>query len=547
VGLDAVRIASIPRVDELQHAEADARRMTEALRIDPRAPPLRETQGAALRALADARPPKGLVGPIGVGHGKTLIAMLAASVVTPRPSRPVWLVPPPLLPQARRDLVQWGRRYRVNPALEVVPYSALSATSGSGLLDEYRPDLLVMDEAHLLRHRSSARTRRVLRYARRNPSTRFVALSGTLTAKSLYEMAHLLELCLRESTPAPLDDNTLRRWDSVVSVDGEPTHADRLSMSSLLRWAGTDDPREAFARRLRSTPGVVASGAGALGTSLLVQLVSTPLPEAIVEALDALEDTWTLPDGRELVSASEKALAARSLRIGFFQRHVWPNGVDTEWLERRSAWASIVSSYLSHGGREGLDSPALLERAAEAGRLQRSTRVTWEAWKAVRDRPGPESVPEWLDDTPLRHALAYTLDTHPRAIVFYQSKGVEDRLEALGFPTYGNGSDTPPPTVDFPCASIFVHGKGKNMQAWSRSVVLEPPTSGHVWEQLIGRTHRPGQAADLVIVDAVNAAHALWKARRDAEYIRGVTKTEQKLLFASYGAVKAGFDARGPS
>ena len=533
--LDLARIVSTPRVDEMRDPEADARAMTEALRLDPEADPLRPTQGAALRALRDQPTPKGLIGSIGVGHGKTLIAFLAASVVSC--ARPVVLVPPALLPQAHRDLTTWRKRYRMHPALRVLSYSALSATSGGSLLGEHRPDLLIMDEAHLLRHRSSARTRRVLRYARRNPSTRFVALSGTLTAKSLYEMAHLLELALREETPCPLNDGTLRRWDAVVSVGGEATYEDRVSMRSLLRWAGTDNPREAFQARLRATPGVVATTDGALGTSLLVNRVEMPLPEAVIEALDTLTESWTLPDGRELVEASEKAHATRCLRLGFFYEQTWPNGVDLDWLEARSSWSRVVSHYLSHGGREGMDSPALLARAAEAGRLQASARSAWEAWRETRKRPGPTPTPVWVDDAPLRRALAYALDTHPRAVLVYQSRAVEERLEGLGWPTFGAGTDTPPADLDFPAVSLAVHGKGKNMQAWSRLVVLEAPTAGAVWEQLIGRVHRPGQVADLCVVDVVNGAHALWAAQTDAAYIEATTGQRQKLAYASWGDV----------
>ena len=531
--LDVIRITSIPRVDELASAADDADRMTKALAGHDDTPSLRLVQGAALRCLSLQAPPKGLVGLIGVGHGKTLIALLAPSVVPCE--RPVVLVPPPLLPQAHRDMLVWGEHFPFHENLEVLPYSRLSATSGAHILDELKPDLVVLDEAHLLRHRTSARTRRVLRYARQNPSTRFVVLSGTLTGKRLYEMSHLMELALREDSPTPLHDMVLAQWDAVVGVDGEPTYEDKNSMQALLDWAGEDSPRRAFQQRLRSTPGIIATTEGAIGTSLLCRVIKTDMPPVVADAIKKLNDDWVLPDGTEIVEASAKALALRCLRMGFYYRAVWPDGEpDEEWLRARSAWHRVVTHYLRYAGRAGLDSPALIEKHAREGRMNAAVQLAWGAWSKVKDRPGPEPEAVWLDDRPLRAALAVALTEHPRAVIVYQSHAVEERLRTLGFDVYGAGTDTPKGTEDFPCVSLHVHGKGKNMQAWPNMVVLEPPASGAVWEQLMGRIHRPGQTADLCTVDVVNPGNSMWRAQEDAAYIQETTGQGQKLCYCSW-------------
>jgi hypothetical protein len=69
-------------------------------------------------------------------------------------------------------------------------------------------------------------------------------------------------------------------------------------------------------------------------------------------------------------------------------------------------------------------------------------------------------------------------------------------------------------------------------------LVLTPPTSGTVWEQLLGRTHRPGQESDEVEVwvyrHTTELKQAIVKATADAEYQRGTTGNDQKLLNATY-------------
>ena len=64
------------------------------------------------------------------------------------------------------------------------------------------------------------------------------------------------------------------------------------------------------------------------------------------------------------------------------------------------------------------------------------------------------------------------------------------------------------------------------------------PSSGKVWEQLLGRTHRPGQGADVVEVHIYQHTgaykQALSSAIKDAEYIQDTTGSGQKLLYCTY-------------
>jgi hypothetical protein len=86
-------------------------------------------------------------------------------------------------------------------------------------------------------------------------------------------------------------------------------------------------------------------------------------------------------------------------------------------------------------------------------------------------------------------------------------------------------------------ASIPAHGTGKNLQRYARNLVIHPPSGGDTWEQLIARTHRPGQEADEVRFDVYLHAFELRKAfddaRRLARYLEDTTSQPQKLLYAN--------------
>jgi len=91
--------------------------------------------------------------------------------------------------------------------------------------------------------------------------------------------------------------------------------------------------------------------------------------------------------------------------------------------------------------------------------------------------------------------------------------------------------------------SIDAHGTGKDLQGYANHLVTTPPASGVKWEQLLGRSHRPGQLADEVAFQVY--AHtretegSFRNAVRDALYIEQTTGQKQKLNYAD----RLGFDS----
>ena len=542
---DADRIAALPVVKPAVDVDAvSARYLTPAgaaagVRLRP----------AQARALEALRLYGGLLGPIGTGHGKSLITLLAP--VATGAARPLLLVPANMRGPLEQERKKFAEHWRLAENLRVVSYSALSVESGANLLDEYRPDLIVADEAHNLRHMTSARSKRLVKYFLANPSTKFAALSGTLTARSLYDYAHIAELALRDGSPLPLERFDLDAWARIVDADQEPqSNSDYLCFQAIYpEWRGAGAERRAtarkrFAARLTSAPGVVATSDASVGASLLFSEVKVQPCERIRSAIKELEKTWTRPDGEELPDAMSTARVGKQLSLGFYYRWKWKQGEpDLDWLTARNRWAAWVRVMLTQE-RPELDSPLRVRKAVEAGRLNDARgRALLDAWKAQEDKPEPDVEPVWLSDAIVRAAVQWAiqrLEEGVGGIVWYHERAVGERLAAYGLPLYDAGVEAPRAWDEAPvfAASITAHGTGKNLQPWAHNLILSWPASGSTAEQLVSRTHRAGQKADEVYVDYV--AHtrylrsALYQSRRDARYIEASMNTPQRLCYGSW-------------
>lgn len=526
----------------------------------------------------------GLLGPIGVGHGKTLLDMLAPMVAYEAfgARRVVLLLPPNLKRQFLE--VDWhyygqhwnlpnlaeGRFYTPDrPFLFVIAFSELSGAKSTELLSGLNLDALVVDEAHSVRNRSAARTKRFLRLFKDKPNTRLFCWSGTLTSRSLRDYGHLSAFALRDGSPVPLHWPALEAWAGALDASDLPTPAGRL-----LSLGENGDARDRFQGRLVSTPGVVSSGdAASCQASLIISERKVHVPAQVAVALDQLEETWQRPDGDELVDALSKARCARELSSGFYNRWTWPRGekvaVIEAWLEARKNWHKELREKLKKGGAH-MDSPLLCTRAAirwyegythvkrdadgrELGRTQippfqrNGPLPTWEAehwprWREVRETAQPETEAVWLDDFLVKDALEW-LKLGP-GLLWYEFVPFAERLlvsaRAIGAPvTFAGPGKSGDGVVlglrgdERVVASSRAHGTGKNLQMFARNLFANPQSDGAGWEQNLGRTHRAGQLADEVTVEVYRHteafASAVEKARDLSEYIEGTLGTTQRL------------------
>jgi hypothetical protein len=503
-------------------------------------------------SLIDAHMANGFLGPIGVGWGKTLILLLMAEAMDSE--RAVLLVPPQLRDQLTREIDElYGKHFNlpIDRIVRVVAYSELSLAKNAELLDELNPDLIVADEVHNLKRPQSARTKRFLRYMRENPHCRFCGMSGTMTNRSVKDYAHLLELALRKNSPLPGTYKELLDWAGALDVNP----AKMMMPGVLMQFCeGTENARQGYRRRLVETLGVVATVEGALGTSILVRNIAPEIiPGPVLEALQEVEDNWAY-NGEEFSDPLAMWRFRRQMSCGFYYRWVWPDGKpDVEWLEARSAWKKAAREKIKLG-RKGMDSEFLVASAAERWRQKTQegqefkTDVTlfeceeWIAWKAVKGRykPTPPTEAVWISDFVAVDAIrrAKELVKAGRKVIIWYTHGIiGNRLAELsGYSHYGAGTDASPTKEDVIICSIATQGTGKNLQHYNHNIIVTIPTSGMIFEQLAGRTHRPGQLDDLVTIDYYDHTESLDKHMsdviEDALYIQDSTGQRQKILYA---------------
>lgn len=516
------------------------------------APTLKPIQSAMI---IEAAQNNGAFLAVGVGQGKTLASFLMHDALQAKLT--VLLVPPALRDKTLEfDLPELTKHFKLpsvyraedfepgKSGVYVLGYSEISQTNASDLLDRIRPDLIVADEVQSLRHKKSARTRRFLRFMRKNPC-RFVAMTGSPIARSILDFAHLIELCLGKNSPVPCDYSSLSAWADAIDNEGQPDAMGIGALSMLCEDGET--ARSGFQRRFKETHGVIVTEESAVSIPLEIREYPVIPSQAVLTALAKLEQEWAW-DGEEFTNALDISRLQRQLAQGYFWRAVWPGGIpDREWIEKRNAWQRAIRQRLSHQNRVGQDSPALLEAMAEAGSW---TCQEWADWLTVRDRPEPKR--QWVEVSQYLIDLAMVWVASTQAGIIWVNTPVLGRwLEARGIKYYGEGQDKElnahaetslhalqsnrqaPITI---ACSVQAHGTGKNLQAWRNNLFLFPMSQGPLFEQAIGRTHRPGQLHALVCADvllpSLGAINAWAQANLDALMAYETAGLPQKLLEA---------------
>jgi len=523
------RVRDIPRrVWELD-AENLAGELSDILRAPGGTMQLRPVQAAALYEIGTVG---GFFGPLRVGAGKTLITLLAGRVAFAK--RPLLLVPASLIEKTRRDAEAMGEHWEFDLP-RMFSYEWLGRAQAAEALANFAPDLIIADEAHKLKNPRAAVTRRVKRYMHQNPQTKFCAMSGTITKRSLHDYAHLL-FWTHENPPIPTRYTDLERWaDALDERKGQTRRAhpgalrelcDPFELAIFERDA-RQGARLAFRRRLTETPGVVATSETPIDASIRVRAVEPPPSRGIEDAFDNLRRNWETPDGWPISDALGMFRHARELALGFY--YVWDPRPPRHWLEARKAWARFVRGVLSRSRK--LDSELQVRR-------EHADAPECKEWIAVRDEFKPNTVPQWIDDSAVEFCAGF------EGIIWTEHTHFAERLAKVsGLPYYGrkgqdhNGRAIEDHKPGAPMiASISSNGTGRNLQAWANNLIASMPANGLQVEQLMGRTHRDGQTADEVCFDIlINCAEhvgAYHQSIADCQYTLDTTGSPQKILLA---------------
>jgi hypothetical protein len=508
-------------------------------------------------ALHEIRVYGGLLGPIGVGHGKTILDLLAPMAMKDCKDV-VLLVPPGLVGQLKREYLLVGEHFemptiilhgnpakpfnvlqpdypdgRKRPVLHILPYSRLQGHRNTVKLKQLAPDFIIADEVHKLRNPETATTSRVLKYFDDHADCRFAGWSGSITDSSIKDYGHLANLALRARSPLPRNR---------VDIDDWARHIDPVDYPApegALTQLGRPGERviEAFHRRLVETGGIVATTTSAIDCDLSIEEMHAPeVPEVIARALHDLRSTWCRPDGEELLDALSVARTARELACGFHYYWHFPHvngkpqdtGTILEWLDARKCYRSEMREELKPR-HDYLDSPYLLTLAAmrECGELNiprcpanedpnewerahpKWKSMYWERWRDVKPLVKYVTRANRLDDY-LAAAAAEWAQSNT-GVVWYDAREFGQWIAELAeLPQYGggptggglldeNGNITEDGSRSV-ILSLKAHGTGRDglQQHFCTQLVGQPPPSATLWEQMLGRLHRLGQTAPLV-------------------------------------------------
>lgn len=561
---DFRRIRDLPRRrwQEWPHLEELTREMTRYCAAPGGTMALKPVQAVALGELMTRR---GLFAPIRVGGGKTLISLLAGLVTGA--ARAVLLVPASLLEKTRREAYQLARHWRIRP-VHLHSYEKLSRDYDDHILGRIRPDLVIADEAHRLKNTRAGCTRRVRAYLQKDPETKtFVALTGTITNRSLRDYNHLLKWSLKMSAPTPLEFDEFRIW--CQALDERVDREARVQPGALVRLAPdladvrclragcraeysrdlaacpacgdpTDDivvGRSAYRDRLISTPGLVSTREDRPPMSLEITGRELEAPEPVCDAILHMRNTWTTPDDHPFEMPTQLWAHCREAQCGFY--YVWDPRPPEDWLELRKEWSKFVRETLSNS--RTYHTPGHLIKGILSGKVQDDG--LYQEWLEIKPTFRPRNVPQWIDDTTLRWAADWLSRSADR-LCWVEHRAFGFRLsEMTGIPFFhAKACDSEDNLVDNhtgpAIVSIASCKTGRNLQLkWSKNLYVSPSGNPDDHEQSLGRTHRDGQPQDTVTAEylfmALESYTGFLNAVRRAEYVEQTTSQPQKLLYGT--------------
>lgn len=543
------RIRDLPR---RKWEDLDLQQLTKHLNAEIKTPEgimtLRHIQTAALSEFHDY---EGLFGSIGVGHGKSLICYLAPTLVNAQ--RPLLLVPAKLKEKTERELKEYGKHFKVTNNFKIMSYELLSRPRGIREFAELNPDLIIADECHKLKNTKAACTRLVKRYLKSFPETKMIAVSGTITRKSLMDYQHILDWCLKETMPLPKGWREVTDWslalDQSIRWDFERLQPGVLSQfnteqekQDILKEPKKtlEITREGYRRRLTETAGVIATSDKFVGSSLSIKSTIYEQDDITNEMFHKLRDTWCTPDGADIMDAASFWRHCREISCGFFYR--WKYPAPKEWLSVRKDWAKFVRSTISNN-RRGIDTEAQVAMAVTNGEYNAPE---YAAWVAIRDSFTPETEAIWHSLKFVEYCKKWLQDN--AGLLWVDHREFGNKLsEISGIPYYREmGKNATGELIELAkgpvIASIQANSEGRNLQQWSNNFIASCPPSASTLEQLIGRTHRSGQESDEVSVEIVLGCRENWdglnNALEQAKYIESTTGSPQKIIYADKSLIE---------
>ncbi len=570
---DQAAVRCVRRTEDFRRIEALPRRaevydlsehMTQWLRRDMPiggVTPAQDLQFVQAWALGELFEWEGTWGWIEVGGGKTLICMLAPTVLQrawefkgikgpdgrPKRVRAGYIVPANLKNEKTLkvdvpfysphwDMYDWNDE-------NVISYETLGREKAETLLERKMFNLLLLDESHKIKNKNSAVGKRVLRYLERYPDTVVLSVTASGLKDSIKEIGHVLAISHGDQSPLPLVESELLEWASALDHGIEPNL--RAAPGALLRFCNEgEDYFKGFQRRLAESPGVVIMRESDFDCALNIfeRHLEKPPPVAVGQAIEKMRQEWKTPSGDVIISGLEMARHVKELAAGFFYRWDWPAGSpDLEWLEKRKEWRKTCRKAIQASGQKKvgyrqLDSEKPVETAVLEGHIPWAEEA-YKEWKEIQPRCDPRKQAVWVSDFLIEEIERWIKESKDPGIVWTHHVAVMNRLRKRGYKVYGAGQNEIVFETGTCIASIDAHKEGKNLQAFGRSLWAAVPMSGLTWEQGLGRNHRQGQKRDEVTAEVFLHTHELWlsfeNARSESKHVESLIGTKPRLQRAT--------------
>lgn len=518
---------------------------------------------------------KGLFASASVGAGKTLVAWLL-SLIFGAP-RPVLLVPGGALEtKTHEDFTNLAQYWLApRPAPQVVTYNKLGNPSHAFLLCNcpgcypcernaqpprkcmcelctgrpggIRPTHIFADESDKLRDPNTAVTRRIGRYMARHPETVYCGMTGTAWRKSIRNSAPQLIWALKWNAPVPLTYVDMQEWCEALDFSTRDKRRDPGALTLLAGFEPgeilTHDERvevaaEGFRRRLLETPGVVQTEGQSCDTPLAIRFLKAPEDPILDQAFEHFRTTQTTLDDWDIDDPLSALRYGTEMGCGFF--YAWDPRPPEFWVESRSGAAKRIREKIDASSRSGrpLDTKAQVYRSFPDDPILLD-------WKEKEPQFIPNTVARPITATVLGYATAWIKANGP-ALIWVQHSYVGSALSAMsGVPYFGSkGRDASGRHImkHSPKASAILslraNGRGLNLQAWNKCLVVGPPQAATDWEQgVCGRLHRNGQKKPVfvdVLLSCAENLHAVNMAYAEAVWVRSRGGATSKLLIANY-------------
>ncbi len=530
------------RILSEDEARERARWMTARLSLHPTAV-FRPWQGLALWEIALYG---GAFLGFPVGAGKTLLAYHAPTMLDA--VRPILCIPAGL----RDDTLAMWRTYQglwraPDPPPTIVTFEELTNETRHDLLERLRPDVIIIDECDMLAniHRSSA-AKRIARYVGEY-EPHVVAMTGTVGRNSINDYRHILVWTHKANAPVPIHSPEGDMW--AAALDEKLLRgATRPRLGALAEFGPTlEEAREGYRDRLNATPGVIIVDGDSCDQPLTIRQLMAPEDPTLDQHFALFRQTMATADGWFLNDSLSTYRYASELGTGMYYRY---NPRPPEWwIEPRRAYNGFIRQTIDRTLNASRRNPVNVDGTRVTAPLDTEAQVIKvfrkhplvAAWEAVEGKFTPQTEGVWISPSVVQYCaewlrqgpglvwcgtreFGYALATAAR-VSYYGAKGEDDRGRPIRNADPSKGA----------VLSLAANRRGRNLQAWSRNLFVQPPQSGRYIEQTIGRTHRAGQDAPVSVEFLITSGDihdAFDAALREATFQASTVGIRQKLMRA---------------